>query len=628
MLRSRTTLLVLLGLCLPWSAAWALPYQVPSQDVVRFPGAHGPRHSSVVATAEFTSWRVYAGHSTSSLAILLTARHSNWLGIAHGLKSIGVPFIITRDYKAALTHRVVLVYPHLYGSVLAQAAIKALQAFPRAGGTLITSGAAGAGLNNVFGIGRVEASRSETQLTFSASALAPHGGARFRTLQFSGPPSTGNAMGVYRYLQPLQTPLARFDDGAAAIVRRRYRSGGVAYAIGLDLGYLMLRGYGDHAQGTNPHYDDHFDPVIDGLLRFIKAVYTRGEPLAVTFWTAPDNEPLSVVLTHDVDFAGSVPNMRAYAELEYRNHVSATYFMQTKYIKDWEDRAFFDDAAVKDLHFISDLGMNLGSHSVAHAPNFNHFPIGTGREHYPSYLPFVASKTTTYNASVLGELRVSRFLLHHFFPQQSVRAFRAGYLLKPVVLPQALAAAGYRYDSSATADESLTHLPFQLNFNRGYHQEVPVFEFPITLEDQVKPSMLAYYPHALTLARELGQYGALCLVLIHPNITGEKYAFEHRFLHALRGHAWIGSLGRFGHWWRARNDASVTVTSAVGHARVTLTLPVAIRGLTLSVPPGWVLAGSPTGVQQFGQRVVLPREQGPLLLRFRLPSPATAHAQP
>ncbi|HET9123166.1 MAG TPA: hypothetical protein VFN52_06700 [Acidiferrobacteraceae bacterium] len=366
-------------------------------------------------------------------------------------------------------------------------------------------------------------------------------------------------------------------------------------------------------------HDNHFDPAIDAFLRFLRALYVRGEPQAVTLWTAPDNAPLSVILTHDVDFTGSVPRMRAYARLEHAEGVSATYFIQTKYIKDWEDRAFFDHTAIRDLGQITSLGMSLGSHSVAHAPDFARFAVGSGRERYPDYLPFVAGPHDTRHASILGELRVSRFLLRHFAPTQTVRAFRAGYLLKPVALPQALAAAGYRYDSSATADESLTHLPFQLDYSRGYRQEVSVFEFPITLGDGVKPSLLAYYPHALRLVRELGQYGAVCVVLIHPNVVGDKYAFEQRFLHALKGHAWIGSLGAFGSWWRARNAASVAVTSTGHQEAVTIDLPLRIRGLTLQVPQGWRLAHTYDRVRQSGVRVVLPEEQGRVTLHFVRP---------
>jgi hypothetical protein len=37
------------------------------------------------------------------------------------------------------------------------------------------------------------------------------------------------------------------------------------------------------------------------------------------------------------------------------------------------------------------------------------FPRGTGEERYPDYRPYVASTTKSYNGTVLGELRVSRF---------------------------------------------------------------------------------------------------------------------------------------------------------------------------------------------------------------------------
>jgi len=91
------------------------------------------------------------GHGTTSrLAILLTDPDSSWLGLTHGLKSIGIPFKITRDVQEALRHNVVLVYPVISGKVLSPEALRRLAEYPRAGGTLIGVQVLGGGLNQVF----------------------------------------------------------------------------------------------------------------------------------------------------------------------------------------------------------------------------------------------------------------------------------------------------------------------------------------------------------------------------------------------------------------------------------------------------------------------------------------------
>ena len=66
--------------------------------------------------------------------------------------------------------------------------------------------------------------------------------------------------------------------------------------------------------------------------------------------------------------------------------------------------------------------------------------------------------------TILGELRVSRFLIEQLVPGVHVASFRPGYLSDPYALPQALVATDYRIqlvrDGKWTRS---THLPFQLD---------------------------------------------------------------------------------------------------------------------------------------------------------------------
>ena len=85
------------------------PTDISERDFHRFQGVSCPRHVTVVPSRVPTSWTTYGQGSQSRLAILLTDPDSSWLGLAHGLKSIGIPFRITRDVHEALAHQVVLV---------------------------------------------------------------------------------------------------------------------------------------------------------------------------------------------------------------------------------------------------------------------------------------------------------------------------------------------------------------------------------------------------------------------------------------------------------------------------------------------------------------------------------------
>ena len=142
----RLTIAIVSGFFL--SCAWAqasdtvasvppttLQSPVPKANIYYFKDLLGPTSITVVPKPEPTPYTTYKQSGNSSLAILLTNTDSDWLNLAHGLKSIGIPFIITRDYREALAHKVIYVYPSLSG--LSSIALEALANFPHKGGTLI-----------------------------------------------------------------------------------------------------------------------------------------------------------------------------------------------------------------------------------------------------------------------------------------------------------------------------------------------------------------------------------------------------------------------------------------------------------------------------------------------------------
>lgn len=75
----------------------------------RLDDLNGPTEVSHISDQGRSDWNRFASGEPSRLAILLTDKDSAWLGLAHGLKSIGVPFTITDDVAEATRHNVVLV---------------------------------------------------------------------------------------------------------------------------------------------------------------------------------------------------------------------------------------------------------------------------------------------------------------------------------------------------------------------------------------------------------------------------------------------------------------------------------------------------------------------------------------
>lgn len=584
-----------------------------------FAGVKGPEGISVVTKPHPTLLQPYGTPSKSRLAVLVTDPASNWLGLVHGFKSIGLPFVITQDYKQALQHGMVLVYPEISASRLTAPALKALAEFPAKGGVLIGINVLSGGMREVFGFQEALPSRDHFEISFNSKdlLLSSFSHSRELTIRVGKPLKGPENIGTYSYTQNRQPPLATYEDGTVAITQKSYGRGR-AYAVGIDLGFLLLRGHNNRAEEFARSYVNQFEPSLDVLLGLIKAIYQAGEPSAVTIGTVPFGKSLTVLLTHDIDYTKSMENAIAYAEYEKSQGITGTYFIQTKYVRDYNDDVFFNEHGVGLLKQLAGLGVDLGSHTVAHSSELKNFPLGSGAEQYPSYAPFVKTRMTAYNGTILGELRVSKFLIESF-SGKPVLSFRPGELSNPFALPQALAASGYQFSSSVTANSSLTHLPFQLNYGRETDTELNIFEFPVTIEDEELPQMGERLPQALELAQLIRRYGGCFVVLIHPNVLDHKLEFEKRFVDAVKDFAWFGSLTEFGEWWSARNALTVDVYSDGQKHTVVMAAPRKMAGLTLEVPADWTLRKvepKALNVEQAGRSVVIREAAGEIKLFF------------
>jgi hypothetical protein len=582
-------------------------YTVPGNRMFTFPNTRGPSSISSTPLIQKTSWKTYSAGTTSRLAILLTDENAPWLGLAHGLKSIGVPFLITNDYKKALQHHVVLVYPSIEGGGLLQAdGFRALAAFPRNGGILMGVNVLGGGLADTFGFKEtVESNKHkeihfDTHNTLAQNFMDPHE----KSINLE------DTLIVNSYTQPTDKPLATYEDGTAAITQKSIGKG-KAYAFGMDLGQYILKGHNGRQASIARIYVNDYEPHADMLLRILRNIYISNQPDAVTLGTVPQGKDLSVVFTHDIDFTKSIHNAVEYARFEHDNSVPATHFIQTKYIRDDSDDIFYNEDGVNSAKQIKALGQTLASHSVSHSKTFNLFPMGSGKEQYPDYQPFVQRHWVTYNGSILGELRISKFLLENFVPAVKVESFRPGHLSNPFQLPEAMEAVGYRYSSSTSADNDLTHLPYQLNYGRATESESPIFEFPITVEDEKEPRMDKRLPQAIELAHKLKKEGGSFVILIHPNVVDFKLAFEKGFSAAVKPFAWFGNLETFGAWWVARNKITTDTSISGQELTIQLNAPLPIEGLTINVPKNWqLLPSSGFSAKQSGQKVLIEKLQG------------------
>ncbi len=574
-------------------------------EFLTLPGAQGPVGDSPRPQETPADWHEYGSGEPSRLAILLTDPDSAWLGLAHGMKSFGIPFLITDSLDKALEHRVVLVYPGFKKASLGASGLARLERHVSEGGLVAATILATppTGLAELFGFTGTNRNKKRFELSYADSSFAA--GFNYpeeKTIRLGNPESSRWRMRSLAFLEPKEA-LARYNDGNAAIVRRE--SGyGAAIAFGFDLGLYIKRAQGNRDGEANRSYVNGFEPSVDTLIRFLSELYRRYEPDALTLHPAPDGYPLSVIVSHDVDYAGSLANSLSYAEYERSMGYGATYFLQTKYFRDFFDEVFFDERTPYLLAALEGLGMELASHSVSHSDMFARLPQGSYRESYPEYQPRIIEFFYTRNATIMGELRVSKHLIERY-SGSTVLSFRPGFLANPFSLPEALESAGYRYSSAVTANDVMTHLPYRQSFNRLYASQTMTYEFPITVEDEKNPPMDGRVDEAVELAEKLSGYGGLFMILIHPNVLEDKLRFLREFSARVRDKAWWGTLMEFGGWWEARDRVELDVVYRAGVRYLRLSSPSPVKGLGLRLRDGVALGPGGIDTRLVGKLTVL-----------------------
>jgi peptidoglycan/xylan/chitin deacetylase (PgdA/CDA1 family) len=535
---------------------WAYTaYRAPDPEKVYiFKGVRGPSRPSQIVRPPAASLDPFEVGGDHRLAVLITDPSAGWLGFVRGFRSRGIPFMLTSDPATALRHRVVLVYPGISGR-LPPAALQALAAHVRAGGTLLAFDQQGGGLEDLFGAGDGVASRARRFMTWARPRADP----RETTLRIDS--SGEDNMGTIGFPAGRAEVLAAYDDGVAAVTCRQVV--GRACLMGVDIAALAERAMNGRGEAISRDYVNGYEPSVDILFAWIRDLYVQGETMPWLVSPAPAGRDVSIILTHDIDFTRSVVNAKAYADLLRANGLSGTFFTQTKYLKDWNDDIFFNARTVPLLRGLLAEGMELGSHSVAHSRAFKAFPLGDGHEAYPDYRPFVIDQTHARGGAVLGELRVSRFLLRKETGAEVV-SFRPGHLSYPSALPQALAATGYLYSSALPAESTLGYFPYQTTFDRADAALEPEYQFPVAIEDEQAPPLPDRFAAADALIADIAREHGVAVILIHPDVVQPKLGFEARLIAVWRSRAWIGSLRDFGAWWAARDALQVDVAQVGG----------------------------------------------------------------
>ena len=594
--------------------------QVPPSQVFLFPGLRGPSHTTLYPERIKTSWTKYQEGGTNRLCVYLRDTNSFWLGLVHGLISHSIPFRVTTNIDEAILHKVILAYPGLTSQKMDLGSFKKLRDFVKNGGTLIGFNLFSPSLWELFGIGgaEVNSKRDRIHIHSEISPLVDFAKDPLeRTIRIGNFKVSPDALESYGYSGLEYRPLATFSDGTGAVTQKIYNKG-VTYAFGVDLGFFTLICHTNLDAQFRNTYVNGFEPTLDVLYRIIKNIYLKHCSIPVFPGLVPQNKYVAISVTHDVDTHTSIPNQLVYAEIEQRNNTRATYFIQAKYIKDGQDEALLRTDYLPYYYAIKNMGMEIGSHSVSHTPFFKHIPIGTGDETYPDYQPYFVTGFSCFNETVLGELRVSKFLLDEVLHNNTV-SFRTGFLGRSETMYPALEATGYKYASCVTANDVMTHMPFQLSYDVAYDSQLEVFEFPITIEDEGEPPMNQRISAAIFLTDKIAPYGGLINILIHPNEIKIKTEFLEGYLEHFRDIAWLGPMGEYGEWWVAKSKMQIDAEVVGEEVQVTLDCPQEIKDFPLLVPSNLFLLGTNPGwieYQPIDGGYLFTRLKGTIRLRF------------
>ncbi|MCF7914340.1 MAG: polysaccharide deacetylase family protein [Spirochaetaceae bacterium] len=446
---------------------------------------------------------------------------------------------------------------------------EALYNYVEDGGVLFVPGKAGSELYPLLGIGSIDSNKHRARLEFSdeyigrepAFAYIDH--PREREISLGNGAEEVHSEVIWSHgAQPagMAEVLARFEDGSAGMLRNYYGRG-IAYHFGLSLAETVLLPQTGGDYEAQRSFVNTVEPSADVVMLLLKGLYEAILPQAVYLSPIPQARPTALLLSHDVDAQTSFADSLKFAALAQEFGARSTFFIHTKYYENWMDIAYYNLPKNKQaLRRVSQQGHELGSHTVAHALEFDKAPPGSPQVRFESYTP---QKHITIN----GEVRVSKQLLDQDIAGQNTVSFRAGYLAFPPELISILEAAGYKYDSSFSANDVLTTFPyFALPQRQPGAEESGIIEIPVTFDDALGYLTPENRQAAVRQWKQVVKAHAanetISVLLIHPSDTRThtyKLQAQRELMEYARSlDAWMGSIREFGDFWRARHWLQIT----------------------------------------------------------------------
>jgi hypothetical protein len=544
------------------------------------------------------------------VAMLMINDSDGGLGLVHAFREMGIPFLVTHDLDIALRHSQVFIYPEVDSQTFTPEETQKITQFVQAGGTIFAQQVFANALGPLFGFRSYEQVKSRHWVNFDTAgdALGKYlDRPEERRIPLAGE-AVKESFATNGYTSDgTSKVLARFEDGSAALLEKPVGQG-TLFLSGVGYDDVIMR-----AQ-CNRHYDafrayvNTFEPGGDVWLLLMRAWYENFARGAVRLATIPQGQRSVLMLSHDIDWEYSVPKCLAYAGMEQRHHVHSTFFMQAKYVSDANSRGFFYGPNLDVLRKLVAMGFDVESHTVIHSRAFNHFSYGSGDETYTNYRPRAVSMTDAVNGNVLGEVRVSKELLDGAIPGHHTIVFRAGHLRFPTPLSDALTSCSYEFDSSFTAPDVMSNFPYRLTYDRDFEHESPIYEFPVTFEDEASPPLPERIGQALEVIQANADNGAANVILIHTNDDEKKVPAEEALLNGLPPDILVSDMTDYAQFWRARDRLNWQVLPGGSPDKITMKITSAepVSGLTFEFARSVSAVDGGAKILPDHHRVILP----------------------
>jgi len=501
----------------------------------------------------------------------------NVYSLKHVCQTAGIQYITTTSIDTAIQNGFIIFSSDITGSTLTSSEEKKIKDYVSSGGIVIAPWISGGDMLSLFGISSSKSSTKHHRLIWTDTtdaSLRWINDSLERTISF-GSFNYADVISTCSYSLTTAISMASFEDTTTGIAKNKFGKG-YAYSIGFSFKTIILRnqlGLDFSAQRT---YDRGFEPTTDVIMLFIKGIYVQNTPYSVWKHTVPYNRSSVFIFTHDVDCAVSMENMNVFADFENQHNIKATYLITTHYISDSEDKDYYTPYT-QQIKDISNKKMEIASHSVGHFPDFNKpsiFKVGFPGNTRTNYSPFYRNGKTT-GGSIFGECEVSKNLLDSA-SLQNIITWRSGYLYYPDSLIAVLDSTGYKYSSTYTANDVLTHFPFAAHKYRSFLSPLSdILEIPLSFD--VDPYTEKNYDSLgrtiINVEKKISTNYSPSIILIHP-IAAFKVILEDYLYKNLPAKTYYINLQQFGDYWKARNTFNFS-SNLINDSSLVITIPMA-----------------------------------------------------